>query len=250
MIFVLYRKIKLRNMKQTFYIIILFLFIRVFSFAEEVNEYQLHEQILNLKEASSPRIWSDYIIFTYKPEKPARYVGIAFSHEQFSEIHVYQKNSYGVYFYILPIPEVRDISYRIVVDGLWFEDPLSPQRDSGRNGVSLSRLSIPDDIHTVKKSPVIKSGYQAEFKVVLPRGKYVSLAGDFNNWDPYMMRMKEEPLSSTKSVYTLTLNLVPGIHHYYFIIDGEKTLDTGNPQTTYSKFGEQVSYFYIASSPE
>ncbi len=52
-------------------------------------------------------------------------------------------------------------------------------------------------------------------------GKKVFVAGTFNNWCPTSLPLVEK----RKGVYSLTLDLAPGIYEYKFIIDGVWTLD-------------------------
>ena len=49
-----------------------------------------------------------------------------------------------------------------------------------------------------------------------PAARRVSLAGDFNNWDPEDMPMYK----GSDGVWYLTVSLPPGRHEYRFVADG------------------------------
>jgi 1,4-alpha-glucan branching enzyme len=54
------------------------------------------------------------------------------------------------------------------------------------------------------------------FSFAAPRARQVSLAGDFNNWNPEDMPMYK----SSNGVWYLSVSLTPGCHEYRFIADG------------------------------
>ena len=68
--------------------------------------------------------------------RSARHVGIAFEHENFQSIHSFQRlyrsddsteTKKSILFYIMQIPEeMRELRYRLVINGLWSTDPLNP----------------------------------------------------------------------------------------------------------------------------
>ena len=66
-----------------------------------------------------------------------------------------------------------------------------------------------------KKEPVVLT-VQADV------GSKVFLAGSFNNWDPTGIEMKDK---DGNGVYTVAINLDPGIYEYKFVINGTWTLD-------------------------
>jgi 1,4-alpha-glucan branching enzyme len=63
-----------------------------------------------------------------------------------------------------------------------------------------------------------KSGRQItiSFKFPAPAARRVSLAGDFNNWDPEDMPMYK----GSDGVWYLSVSLAPGRYEYRFIADG------------------------------
>ncbi len=209
--------------------------------ALEIQDVQLHLKITGMTEAKAPEIWREYLILTYKPEKPIRYVGAAFSTEDFREIHNYMYNSNGIYFLILPAPAEELITYRLVVDGIWETDPQNPRTQSDRNGLLLSKLEFSQPAESGSLSPVLMDSSRVRFHIRTSPGRQVYLAGDFNNWDPYMTDMDEiEP-----GTYSVTLNIKPGRYGYYYLIDGEPLTDPLNFQKSRSNAGEDISILYI-----
>lgn len=60
------------------------------------------------------------------------------------------------------------------------------------------------------------------FQVHADPGSQVSIAGDFNAWDP-----KANPLSDpgNTGIFSVILSLPPGSHEYKFVIDGTWCVD-------------------------
>jgi 1,4-alpha-glucan branching enzyme len=55
------------------------------------------------------------------------------------------------------------------------------------------------------------------FRFTAPEADKVLLAGDFTGWQQRAIPMKEE----SGGIWTATVKLPPGEHHYLFIVDGE-----------------------------
>ena len=113
------------NNKLFFTICILFFAIFII-FPQEIlayNDISLQLKALDLKEADSPEIFNDYLIFSYQVDIPIRYIGIRFEHEDYKNLHVYSRNENDVYYLIYLIPEeCATLKYRMVIDGLWITD--------------------------------------------------------------------------------------------------------------------------------
>lgn len=67
-------------------------------------------------------------------------------------------------------------------------------------------------------SPQHVGGYSKQtFSITAPAATSVMLVGDFTQW-------QENPISLTKQeggVWSATVELPPGMHHYRFLVDGE-----------------------------
>jgi 1,4-alpha-glucan branching enzyme len=69
-----------------------------------------------------------------------------------------------------------------------------------------------------------------------PQAKTVTLVGDFNQWDPATLPMKQ---MSDRS-WLLTVELKHGHHRYAFLVDGVLTLDPHAQGITRNDKGERV----------
>jgi 1,4-alpha-glucan branching enzyme len=69
-----------------------------------------------------------------------------------------------------------------------------------------------------------------------PQAKTVTLVGDFNEWNPAALPMKQMPDRS----WLLTVELKHGHHRYAFLVDGVLTLDPQAQGITRNYKGERV----------
>ena len=74
-------------------------------------------------------------------------------------------------------------------------------------------------------------------------GRFVSLIGEFNRWDPFWEPMPEDP--RRPGLYQLTLRLSPGQHYYVFSVDGERVPDPLNVELAEDSEGFRVSTFRL-----
>jgi hypothetical protein len=210
--------------------------------------------LLNTRSPGAPEIFEDGVIFT----APSTYrrVGISFAHEDFAKVHWFEKilrakdeltekeekskneaNRYrdsGILFHVLQTvpPEIRELEYRLVIDGLWTTDPLNPQyRIDQKSGIVRSMIVIPE----FKKVPTAFDGPPGTltFNYQAPSGETISVAGSFNGWDPFMYELQE----TKPGFYTLTLPLPPGVYHYVFFHRGQRILDPYNHNRVYTTEG-------------
>jgi 1,4-alpha-glucan branching enzyme len=72
------------------------------------------------------------------------------------------------------------------------------------------------------------------FTYPAPAAQKVSVAGDFNNWDPQSLPMRKDK----QGVWHLTVALKPGRHEYRFIADGGKDDPTAKQRTANSMGSE------------
>jgi hypothetical protein len=224
--------------------------------AADLESYQFIDRLLSLPGPGAPVIYEDTVIFT----APSSYrrVGVSFAYEQYSKVYWYQKlmipedpaviaalgkrkdvnpnKDSGILFHVQTVPEgLRNMDYRMIIDGLWTPDPLNPQAVSGPSGISQSRVVIPN-------RPRTPSTYDApqgslRFAYTAPPGETVTVGGSFNNWDPFMYELEE----TSPGYYTLTLALPPGTYQYVFFHQGERIPDPYNHEKVYAKNGKAVS---------
>ena len=225
--------------------------------AADTESYEFIDYLLSLTGPGSPEIYEDAVVFTASAAN--RRVGIAFVHEGFSRVHWFRKllipqdpegapipkgrkipNPYrdsGILFHVQEVPEgMRELEYRLIIDGLWIADPANPRRMTDAvSGLANSVVSLP----AVKETPGPLSGPAGSLRFAFkgPPGETVTVGGSFNGWDPYMYELKENP----PGYYTLTIPLHPGRYQYVFFHRGERRLDPYNFSRVYTKEGETAS---------
>jgi hypothetical protein len=148
---------------------------------------------------------------------------------------IYQDS--GILFHALTIPhDMRELEYRLIVDGLWTVDPLNPQHRLDRNtGILRSLVTLPEPQE--KPEPPDGSAGGLRFQYQGPPGEIVTVAGDFNSWDPFMYELIE----TSPGRYSIVIPLPRGTYHYVFYHRGQRNLDPYNPKVVYTNTGEPVS---------
>ena len=246
---------------KTIKVIMLFTLISAFAEADNWESYHLIDRLLTLPGPGAPVIFEDNVIFTIS--SGLRRAGVAFAHEDFSRVYWFRQllvpqdrlgapipvgkkvpdpyKDSGILFYVWEIPEnIKELEYRLIIDGLWTVDPSNPQtRKDPVSGLALSVLSLPP------KTPVPallnNPPGTLSFSFKGPPGETVTVAGNFNGWDPFMYELKEAPAG----VYTLNLPLPPGRYQYVFFHRGQRYLDPYNPHRIYARDGSAASEIAI-----
>ena len=199
-------------------------------------------RIKSIEQAGAPRYFDRQVLLSYQSAKPVRLVGARFAHEDYRIFHTYFRNEHEVFLLLLDVPDgVEELRYRMVVDGLWISDPHNPQQREDAFGRAFSVFSLEDRPARAPVSPEIhREGNVSFFFQSLP-GRAVSVAGDFNNWDPFWHRMQEiQP-----GEYRLTVRMPAGRHYYYYVVNGRRVLDPINQDTARDYEGFQVSTFVL-----
>jgi hypothetical protein len=208
--------------------------------AERVT-VRLHFAITEAVAASQPELIDNHLVLTYKGARRYRFVGAAFKHEDFKVIHPFYVNTNGVYVLTYPIEEgVKNLDYRLVVDGLWMTDPQNPVTTRGLGGISLSNFAIPEKTGPPESPLTAERGITFIYNGA--PGQRVYVYGDFNNWDPYMFRMRE---TGGSGIYSYNLRAREGKYKYKFIVDGTSLPDPLNDSKTIDSFGETASVLTV-----
>lgn len=221
----------------------------------DLGSYQFIDHLLGLSGTAAPEIYEDSVIFT----APSSYrrVGIAFAFEGYGNVYWFRQlliprdpaeiaaegkkknielnRDSGILFHVQAIPEgLRNLDYRMIIDGLWTADPFNPLKVTGPSGLSQSRVPIPDMPRPVpaREIPGILS-----LSYTAPPGETVTVAGNFNSWDPFMYEMKE----TSPGFYSISLPLPPGTYEYVFFHRGERIPDPHNRDKVYSPEGKIAS---------
>ena len=80
------------------------------------------------------------------------------------------------------------------------------------------------------------------FTCLAPQARLVTLAGDFNDWDPGALPLTRQPDGS----WTGQVTLSHGHHHYHFLIDGKPTLDPRAQGVARNEQNEKVSLLAVS----
>jgi hypothetical protein len=203
--------------------------------------------IQSVEHAGPPRLLNRQVLLSYlpeSPERPVRLVGASFEHERYGVFRPYVRNANGVFLLLLDVPEgLTSLTYRIMVDGLWTYDPANPQRFEDESGVIFSTFSLEGLPPPSLVSPEIRPGGAVTFRYRSRPGRFVSLIGEFNRWDPYWEPMLEDPRQP--GLYRVTLRLPPGPHYYVFSVDGDRVPDPLNVEIAENAEGFRVSTFRV-----
>ena len=221
--------------------------------AADIESYQFIDHLRGITAPGKPEIFQDGVIFT----APSSYrrVGISFAHEGYAKVYwfkrlmvpkdaaeytvagkiqkdVDQNRDSGIMFHLEPIPgNIKNMDYRMIIDGLWTADPLNPLTVSGPSGVVESRVPLPEKPITAAAPGTYRFSYRA------PPGETITVGGSFNNWDPFMYELRE----TSPGLYTFTLPLPLGTFQYVFFKRGEMIPDPANARRLYSRDGRIVS---------
>jgi hypothetical protein len=209
------------------------LFLTLFLCGAAGESLDLNLYLHNIVKAGPPAVFGDFIVFSCATRVPARVVGARFSHEDFRFFHAYRKNDSGIYVLALPAPaESRTLKYRIMIDGVWMADPANPLSDTDEQGIvfSLAAFEQTAPVTTaVASGPRLTAEGEVEFNLEAESGSIVTVAGDFNNYDPFTQRLSEV----SPGLYRLRLRLLPGRHYYCFIVNGVRRVDPQNERVVY-----------------
>jgi hypothetical protein len=201
-------------------------------------------RVTGLKEGTAPQFLGRTVLFSYSPPggEPVQLVGARFSHEDYRVFHPYLRNQNGVFVLLLEAPAgVSELEYRVAVDGLWMPDPYNPDSRTDRTGTVFSVVRIDSLPAPPIRNPRFDPEGSVTFRLRTAPGSAVSLAGDFNHWDPYW-----DPLRETSTgLFTITLRVPPGRHYYVFIVDGRRVVDPFNSESAYDPNDLLVSTFVM-----
>jgi hypothetical protein len=225
---------------------------------ESVNSHDLHDRLMGLTAPEAPIIVDDMIIFTASSSQ--RRVGVAFADEGFGKVHWFRhlivprdpleipinekrpspfKDS-GIMFHVHQIPEgAAEIEYRLIINGLWTTDPISPLNRRDSSGLSRSVISLPQKETT--PDPLKGPPGSLSFSFKGPPGETVTVAVNFNGWDPFMYELRAGPSGN----YTINIPLPPGTYQYVFFHRGQRYVDPYNAKRIYAKDGKAASEIVI-----
>ena len=251
-------------MKRIEIFVFLMIIVSFYPASAQTNDWETYEAVhllLSIKEPGMPVIHENTVIFT--ADSALRRVGVAFAHENFINVHWFKllliPNDYlnpvmlpgeklpsphkdsGIQFHVHQIPEnIKDLEYRMIINGLWTVDPSNSQtRRDPVSGLSLSVLNMP--LRQVKPNPLNGLPDGLLFTFNAPPGESVTVAGNFNSWDPFMYELKEGPAG----LYSILIPLPPGSYQYVFFHRGERHIDPNNSNRVYARDGNAASVVIV-----
>ncbi|MBD5404126.1 MAG: isoamylase [Treponema sp.] len=237
-------------MKNCFYFIttlFIFFIVNPKAFSQEQDLYEYNNIIHRLEKVQSPIVTNDYIIFTQ--EIGHRFAGIAFDFENYSIVHKYMKQinrdidgniTSTLMFFLLKRPaDVSEITYRVIIDGIWTEDPMNPvKKYDPKSGLTLSYIDLGGTLPKItgeEKKSTVKFIYNGK------SGQTVRLGGSFTNWDSRIYKLTE----TKKGFYELDLPLPQGKHYYNYYIGMQAIPDKTNPNKAYTSDGRIASVIVV-----
>ncbi|MCL1959727.1 MAG: glycogen-binding domain-containing protein [Spirochaetes bacterium] len=245
---------------KTTVMFVIFMIVASFSWTADWETYDVIHRLLAIREPGAPVIYENTVIFT--ADSSLRKVGVAFAHENFTNTYWFQRivvpqdfldpiilpgqkipdpyKDSGIQFYVYQYPDnLKELEYRLVINGLWTVDPCNSQtRRNPVSGLTMSVLSLP--ARPVNYSPInTPAGLKFSFKG--PPGETVTVAGSFNSWDPFMYELKESPAG----IYSISIPLPPGVYQYVFFHRGQRYTDPFNARRAYSRDGTLASEIVI-----
>ncbi len=211
--------------------------------ALDFDSIRFNDYLMAISGPRAPELFEDAVIFT--ASGAARRVGISFAHEHFSRVHWFRKlasptadkKESGVLFLAYEFPTTLEtLEYRLIVDGLWTTDPWNPiKRMNAADGIGRSMVALPPPVESIEENNNNKGTLTFRFEAV--PGEDISVAGTFNDWDPFMYELREV----SPGRYRLDLPVPPGTYLYAYYYRGERLLDPFNQRKVYTSDGKTAS---------
>jgi 1,4-alpha-glucan branching enzyme len=168
-----------------------------------------------------------------------------------------ERNKYGVFFHVLELPVMnedmqpeKEFHYKFKVDGVYTLDANNELVDEDHDPPLYNYFVLDKaDPNIRAHAHVLPDSLDEEFhlrkvrfEIYNPKAERVNLVGSFNHFDPEFDRLEK-----TKDGYfVLEKKLMPGEYQYYFMIDGESSIDLYNPHSGYqSNTGDHVSTLFV-----
>ncbi|WKC58420.1 hypothetical protein [Borrelia sp. P9F1] len=202
----------------------------------------------------TPIVDSKKVIMFYPPDRSTRKIFAVFDFDGYSRKYLFQRNKHGLFFVKVNLPHgLGRIKYKLVVDGIWTNDEYNTNVVYNKDLMPFSVIDVSGtgDSYVSLRNPIDSSNSgEVEIFYIGRPGQVVTIAGNFNNFNPFLNRLVEK--RHNKGVYTIKLKDLPkGRIYYYFVDSGNKVIDKNNVNRTslyfvkgnYNKTDLEVSYF-------
>jgi 1,4-alpha-glucan branching enzyme len=81
-----------------------------------------------------------------------------------------------------------------------------------------------------------------QFVFVAENATHVSMAGDFNDWNPNVTPLRR---TGAAGVWSVVVPLAPGAYLYAFVVDGDWVADAAAPRASENAFGGPSSIVLV-----
>ena len=179
------------------------------------------------------------VLFTYS-SRGAKKASIAGDFSGWKAVPM-TKGKKGVWYYFLAESASDSIRYKFIIDGIWMADPSNLDRDDDGSGsfLSIARGFRSDESRYI--SYRILPDRSIEFRRWDDRARFVSIVGDFNNWNP-----ENDILSRDSSnIWRVKKRLPKGTYRYKFIVDGQWLPDVYNEKSASDVTGSVCSVITV-----
>ena len=127
--------------------------------------------------------------------------------------------------------------YKFVVDGVITYDEVNPNYAEDGLGGKVSVFTLKKAINYYGRNPVHIKGNTYRFFFMSRKAKRVFLAGSFNNFNPFDIRLKR----INEDLFIADITLHPGKYYYNFVVDNKWVKDPRNIQVVFDQTGRNVS---------
>ncbi len=188
----------------------------------------------------SPLVLSNMILFFYQGK--AKSVELAGDFNNWSNNLQMEETRPNLWILSLKTRLPKDkYRYRIKVDGFWIADPVNPLYETDHGRQRLSILNLTNDFTPNKRYPFWVTNDTYVFQYQSTNANIVTIAGDFNNWNPYSHQLKHKGAG----IFEIELELDPKkIHLYSFVQDGIWTTDPNNKKQFVNEVNRVINGFY------
>ncbi len=185
----------------------------------------------------SPLIGENYILFL--ATNKARKIEISFSFNDWKKVPMNYDEKNNIWYLIVTnnLKKARYL-YMLCIDDIFVPDPLNTNTISDKRGNMISFFVLEKDIQNILINPRYIGNNLYEFFYRDINAEKVYLAGTFNNWNPFEIKLT----NIGKGFWKAQIYLPPQrLHAYYFLVDGKVKLDPLNPKILFDKNGNMVN---------